>query len=69
MWGYSYGKPTYGGYPNPTPEPEDEVEPVEPSAVFDYNTYTTAYFNKINEYSKASKKTLVIDPHPKDWRR
>jgi len=56
-YGYNtgYGKPTYGGYPTPTPtpEPEGEVEPVEPPAVFDYNAYTTAYFNKINEYTHA----------------
>jgi len=51
--GYGYGKPTYGGYPTPTPEPEGEVEPVEPPAVFDYNAYTTAYFNKIDEYTHA----------------
>ena len=53
--GYGYGKPTYGGYPTPTPtpEPEDEVEPVDPPPKFDYNAYTTAYFNKIDEYTHA----------------
>merc|ERR1711934_207654 len=49
--GYGYGKPTYGDYP--TPEPEGEVEPAEPPVEFDYNAYTTAYFNKINEYTHA----------------
>merc|ERR1712037_431917 len=51
--GYGYGKPTYGGYPTPTPEPEDEAEPVDPPVQFDYNAYTTAYFDKINEYTHA----------------
>merc|ERR1711936_1080311 len=48
--GYGYGKPTYGGYPTPTPtpEPEGDVEPVDPPPAFDYNAYTTAYFNKID---------------------
>merc|ERR1711936_1551479 len=44
-----------GGYrtPTPTPEPDGEVEPVDPPPAFDYNAYTTAYFNKIDEYTHA----------------
>ena len=45
--GYGNGKPSYGGYPTPTSEPETQ-----PPAVFDYNAYTTAYFNKINKYCR-----------------
>ena len=53
--GYGNGKPSYGGYPTPTSEPgtyPSEPE-AQPPAVFDYNTYTTAYFNKINKYCPA----------------